>query len=214
MAFRKEIFQKLREKHKSTPKSILEKVADHLEKRIEDESEIETAVEDADGLITGFATLFQSEGDRRAAAALKGAKPGDEEGEKDNPANLETGKDDKDTPAWAKALIESNKALNEKIMAIEQGKTIDNRKQSLIKKLEGVDELFSKTTLKNFDKMNFDSEEEFEKFLEEVENDSAEFTQNLSDKGLGSISRPLLGGSLSSKEASKEEVDSILEKII
>jgi len=213
MAFRKEIFQKLRAKHKNVPKAILDKVADHLEKGVTEDTEVDDTVEDADSLVTGFATLFQSEGDRRAAEAAKGVNPsGKKEGEKDDddPANPQPGKDDKDTPAWAKTLIETNQALSTRLEKIEQGKTIDSRKQALEEKLKGVDEKFSTQTLKYFSKMKFDSEEEFEAFLEDVETDAAGYEQNLSDKSLGQQTKPLNGNKKTTKEASEADINAAI----
>lgn len=213
MAFRKEIFQKLRAKHKNVPKSILDKVADHLEKGVTEETEVDETVEDADNLVTGFATLFQSEGDRRAAEAAKGVNPSGKPEEKkddDDPANPQPGKDDKDTPAWAKTLIEQNQALTTRLEKIEQGKTVDLRKKALETKLEGVDEKFGALTLKNFARMKFDTEEEFEQYLEDVETDAADYGQNLSDKSLSQQTRPKSGNTQTTKEASAADITAAL----
>jgi len=80
-------------------------------------------------------------------------------------------------------------------------------------KLKGVDEKFSAQTLKNFGRMKFDTDEEFETFLEEIESDAAAFTQNLSDKSLSQQRKPL-SGQKTEAEASKAEVDAVLDKII
>jgi len=213
MAFRKEIFQKLRAKHKNVPKSILDKVADHLEKGVTEETEVDDTVEDADSLVTGFATLFQSEGDRRAAEAAKGVNPsGKKEGEKDDedPANPQPGKDDKETPAWAKLQNELITKLVGKVEALEQGKTVDLRKKALETKLEGVDEKFVALTLKNFARMKFDTEEEFKQFLEDVETDAADYGQNLSDKSLSQQTRPKSGNTQTTKEASAADITAAL----
>ncbi|RZJ88737.1 MAG: hypothetical protein EOO20_12865 [Chryseobacterium sp.] len=212
MAFRKEIFQKLKVKHKNVPKSILDKAADYIEKGVTEETEVDDAVEDADGLVTGFFTLFQSEGDRRAELALKGVKPDADKGKEDDedPNSPKPGKDDKETPAWAKALIESNKTLTDRLAAIEQGKTVDLRKQALETKLEGVDEKFSTLTIKNFARMKFDTPEEFEAFLEEVETDAADYGQNLSDKGLSQQTKPKSANVQTGKEASEADISAAI----
>ncbi|WP_231464697.1 hypothetical protein [Pedobacter sp. Leaf132] len=214
MAFRKEIFQKLRVKHKNVSKSILDKAADYIEKGVNEETEVDDAVEDAEGLVTGFFSIFQSEGDRRASEAAKGVNPDGkkDEGKKDDddPANPQPGKDDKETPAWAKQLIESNKTLTDRLAAIEQGKTVDSRKQALETKLKGVDEKFSAQTLKNFGRMKFDTDEEFERFLEEIETDAAEFTQNLSDKSLSQQTKPKSANAKVGKEASDADINAAI----
>jgi len=212
MAFRKEIFQKLKAKHKNVPKSILDKAADHIEKGVNEETEVEDAVEDAEGLVTGFFTLFQSEGDRRAELALKGVKPDAEKGKEDDedPNSPKPGKDDKETPAWAKALIESNKQVTDRLNAIEQGKTVDQRKQALETKLQGVDEKFSALTLKAFSRMKFDTPEEFDAFLEEVEADAADYGQNLSDKSLSQQTKPKSANTKATKEASEADISAAI----
>ena len=62
--------------------------------------------------------------------------------------------------------------------------------------------------------MKFETDEEFEEFLSEVESDAADFAQNLSDQSLGSIKPPIVPKGKAGKEASKEEVDSVLNQII
>ncbi|WP_131535467.1 hypothetical protein [Pedobacter nototheniae] len=211
MAFRKEIFQGLKAKHKNVPKSILDKAADFLEKGVTEETQVEDTVENAEDLVTGFATLFQSEGDRRAADALKGVKPDANKGNEDKDPNTpEPGKDDKETPAWAKALIESNKTLTDRLAAIEQGKTVDLRKQALETKLQGVDEKFSKQTMKNFSRMKFDTDEDFNSFLEEVETDAADYGQNLSDKSLSQQTKPKSANIKTGKEASEADISAAI----
>jgi hypothetical protein len=216
MAFRKEIFLALKKKYPNAPKTVLDKVTDHVEKDVPEDGDFETAAENAGGLVATFTEVLQSETDRRVAEALKkkGVKP-DAKDEDEDPANPVTGKDDKDTPAWAKQQNELISKLMSKVESLEQGKTIDLRKQTLEEKLKGVDnEIFKNQTLKNFARMKFETDEEFDTYLEEIEADGAEFVQNLSNQSLGSQTKPFSGNQKTGKEASKEEVATVINDIM
>ena len=140
---------------------------------------------------------------------MKGVKP-DAKKEGDEVETPESGKDDKETPAWAKALIESNKQVTDRLNAIEQGKTVDLRKKALETKLEGVDDKFSALTLKAFARMKFETQEEFDSFLEEVETDAADYGQNLSDKSLSQQTKPKSANTKVTKEASEADISSAI----
>lgn len=119
-----------------------------------------------------------------------------------------------DTPEWAKALIESNKALQTRLEAIESGKVGDTRKSQLEAKLKDVTPKFKETVLKNFGRMKFDKDEDFDAFLEEVEEDAKEFIQAEANDGLSGVKTPVQGkGGSAKKPASKEEVDAVLNSI-
>ncbi|WP_214228646.1 hypothetical protein [Pedobacter sp. B4-66] len=200
MAYRKEIFAGLRKKHKNTPKVVLDKVADHIETGVNEEDEVEAAVEGADGLVIMISGLVQTEGDKRVEDALKknGIDPKKPktggEVDDDDPNPGETG--DK-APAWAKGMLEMNKTLIAKVEALEQGKTVESRLTRLQDILKDVDdkEVFKIKILKDFKRMSFEKDEDFEEFLTETGTDLEAFNQDLSDKGLSSQTAPLMGES-------------------
>jgi hypothetical protein len=99
-----------------------------------------------------------------------------------------------DMPAWAKALIDQNKALADKIGGFEGTKTKESRLQSLESKLVDVPESFKAQKLKDFSRMSFDTDEAFNEYLTESETDITAFNQELADKGLSGHGKPFMGG--------------------
>ena len=115
-----------------------------------------------------------------------------------------------DTPAWAKALIDQNKALTDRLVAIETGKTVETRLQQLQSLFaeKNLPESFTAQKLKDFKRMNFQSEEEFTEYLTEVDTDITAFSQELADKGLTGQTRPIFG------QPNKDGVSSAVQSFI
>jgi len=109
--------------------------------------------------------------------------------EKKNP-NPPAPKIDDNTPEWAKALIEQNKKLADEVAGIKSGKATDIRRQTLEAKLKDAPEAFKKTVLKNFGRMAFQSDDEFDEFITETETDMTTATQEAANNGLGNFPKP------------------------
>lgn len=126
-----------------------------------------------------------------------------------------------DTPPWMKTFIEaqaaSNKALQDQIAAITGEKVTNTRKEQYAKALEGTSEAFKTKALKDFSKMKFENDEDFNGFLTEATEDAKGFIQEESNSGLGG-DRPNggTGGNTGKgvKEASAAEVDAAVNSII
>lgn len=113
----------------------------------------------------------------------------------DDPGKKSKGNDDDDdAPKWAKDLIAQNKALSEKLQAIESGKTTETRLQQLQSKFKEKElpESFTSNMVKNFKRMSFDSDEAFAEYLTEVETDITAFNQELVTKGLVEQGKPFV----------------------
>lgn len=94
-------------------------VADYLSKTVTEESQIETAISGVEGLLKAFQGDIDTV--RNAKSGLQ--KELDELKKKIENADKDKDKDkDKDIPAWAQALIDSNKTLSEKLSAYEAEK--------------------------------------------------------------------------------------------
>lgn len=216
MAHRDKIFQALRAKHKNVPKQVLDKVADHLEKGVNEENEVETSVDSADGLVSGFSSFLQSETDRRVNEALTKKKTTNEPAGGDDQDD-EPG-DDKDTPAWAKAMMKQNKELADKVTALEAGKTQSARQTRLlngIKGIEGIDEKFYSRIIAG---RTFNDDAEVDAMIESVKTGWIEEQQDRSNRGLGQQSKPASAGIVTTNgkvtPASKEELDKAMSNII
>jgi hypothetical protein len=93
------------------------------------------------------------------------------------------------------ALIKQNveaaiKPLQEEITTFKSGKTLETRRASLEEKLKEAPENFKAKILKDFTRMSFNTDDDFNTYLTETEQDLAALTQELADQGLGQQGRP------------------------
>lgn len=212
------ILAKLKEKYKSLGFSdkAIDAVASYLEQSVKEESQIDESVNAAEPVLKAF----QSDADRRVTDAVKAAE---KKGGQTDPAKPEGGDPKKeepptppaDTPDWAKNLLTQFSALTQEVTALKSGKTADTRKQALETALKDSTDTFKTMTLKAFNRMKFESDDEFNEYLEEVKTDAANAKQAEADNGLGKMGKPIVpGGGDPNKPASKEEVDSVVNKIM
>lgn len=187
-------------KGKGYTKTFIEKMATKFAEKIEDEDGITEYIEDRLDIFNEA----DADGDRRATLAVekeKAKKPAQETTE-DEPEDIPA-----DTPAWAKALIAQNKKLEEKVNSFEQQKTA-----------ESIEQRFrNDERVKNLPPMAFKgripkTEEEFETFATELADDWKDYkvTERFgNDTPPGTNPKNPTG----KKEASKEDIDRIAEKI-
>lgn len=203
-------------------------VADFLLPTVTEESQIEGAINGVEPLLKGF----QGDVDKRVADAiiktkLEVKKDPKEQEKKPAKTSTKTGvapetgeekKDDEQVPAWAKLLIDQNMELKEEVLNMKAGKAAETRKQKLESILENAPESLKTTVLKDFGRMKFDTDEDFETYLTEKKTDCEAFSKELTEKGLGAITKPgglpKPGEGGSAKEASKEEVAAVLNLLI
>lgn len=196
-------------------------VAAFLATTVTEEDKIDEAVSGVEALLKSF----QGDVDKRVSDAVAKAKkeavkepPKEDEKDKTkDPEKVESKKDD--VPEWAKVLIESNKTLSEKLAKFEGENQSKTRKQLLNEKLEGVPDIFKNATLRGFGKMKFDSDDEFNEYLNEVAIDAENARKELSESGISSIganaSKGVKPGAITTKvkEATDEEIDQIFGKL-
>ena len=96
---------------------------------------------------------------------------------------------DEQVPAWAQALITQNKALQTEILGLKSERENDGRRSKL-KALLKDKGTFGKTVLKNFDKMKFENESEFDDFYDGIVEDLAAIDQERANEGLGKLGAP------------------------
>lgn len=111
-------------------------------------------------------------------------------------------------PAWAQALITQNKALQTEILGLKSERENDGRRSKL-KALLKDKGTFGKTVLKNFDKMKFENESEFDDFYDGVVEDLAAIDQERANEGLGKLGAPA-----AQRKPKKEEVEVIKDNEI
>lgn len=127
----------------------------------------------------------------------------------DDPDKKSKGNDDDETPKWAKDLIAQNKALSEKLQAIESGKTTETRLQQLQGKFKdkNLPESLTSKMVKDFKRMNFETDEAFAEYLTEVESDITAFNQELVTKGLVEQGKPFV------PKGGQDDADAFIETL-
>jgi hypothetical protein len=212
---KEKIFAALKTKFVGVSEAILSRVADKLAKTVTKEDEVATAVEGVT-----FQNVLESYGDSRATEATQssvinyekkhglkdGLKVTGGEPKKEEPK--EGGEET--TPAWAKVLIDSNKALTEKVNAMEGDTITKSRKQQLeaiVGKLpESLRKPYARISL------NDKSEEEFTALIAEVTTEVEGLSTELGAKSTV-FNRPLGGGAADTKEPSAEEVEEVVSQM-
>lgn len=222
MNYKQLILKQLKTKAKAFgfSKKELESVADTISDNLDlkedaSEEDVNAAIESSVDAVLPFLKVSQSAANR-AIQAFRDAHPvdddndDDEEGEGDEPDpkpshkksakkgnKAQTTSDDDDTPAWAKRLFA-------RIEKIEGESTADKR----LSQLEGLLKdtgTFGSRTIKAFKRMKFDTDEEFEDYLDEVKSDLEELNQERANDGLSKLgSVPNTGGK--KKVEDEEEV--------
>lgn len=208
----KKILEALTEKYTGVKESILRRVAAKLAKTIENEDDIATAVGGA------FADVLEAYGDQRATDAQKTAVANYERkyNLKDGKA-VDGGKPDEepepipadDTPAWAKALIEANKSLKERLDAMDGEK----RSQSRRSIIDGILEPLTATQRKPYNHMRLEdlSEDDFSALQETIKSEVDELVneQNARSTVFG---RPAQTGKQpNNQQATDAEVDAVVK---
>lgn len=209
----KKILDALTEKYSGVKESILRRVATKLAKTVTEEDDITTAVEGA------FADVLEAYGDQRATDAQKTAVANYERkhGLKDGKA-VDGGKPDNDepepipaddTPEWAKALIEANKSLKERLDAMDGEK----RSQSRRSIIDGILEPLTDIQRKPYKHMRLEdmSEDDFTALQETIKGEVEEMVneQNARSTVFG---RPAqLGKQQNSQQATEKEVDAVVK---
>jgi len=192
-----------------------EGVAEYLATTVTEEANIETAI----GGVEPMLKAFQSETDKLRGenatlkTQLETAKK--METKPDETDNRDVGDKGDDTPKWAKKMFEGFEAVQKKLEAYEADKVTGSRKNRLDEKLKDVPESLKTMIAKNFGKMKFDSDGDFDDYLTEVSAQVEEFAKEVkidgvAGNGKSSKGKPPEGNP---KEATKEESEVVVEKI-
>lgn len=113
------------------------------------------------------------------------------------------------------AISEAVKPLQERLAGFEKGNVAKSRLQQLNEKLSACnDEAFKAKALKDFSRMNFETDDDFTEYLTDTETDVAAVNQNMSDLGITSQGKPIVpSGANTGKEASEAEISAVMDKI-
>ncbi|CAI9673392.1 MULTISPECIES: hypothetical protein [Elizabethkingia] len=180
--------------------TILKVTAETLAKTVEKEEDIETAVAGVEGQMK----IYQSFADQNRTLQteitnLKKAGEGKSE-EKKEEEKKETGGEE--VPAWAKAIIDSNKAILEKQNQLDAEKVNKTNAEKLVSKLKelGVNESFYSLHLGK----TFEKEDEIESFANSIKEAEDKYLQDTSNEKLKSKDVPLFGQTTKEGEVSPD----------
>lgn len=87
-------------------------------------------------------------------------------------------------PEWAKALIDQNKALADKLNGYEADKAKTSRLDMLKKSISDAPDFFQKPFLGSFEKTNFADDNEFNEYLAGVKASKEDFFQTAKEQNL------------------------------
>lgn len=158
-------------------------------------------------------------GQQQAQRVIKAKKPaptttGDEEDDEDDdtppatPPKQKKTKGNDDEPSWFKTFREQQEV---RMAALEGDKVISTRKAKLETLLKDAGD-FGKRELKRFSRMKFDSDEAFEEYISEVEEDLEDHTQEEGNEVLSTVTKPVGGSGNKGKPeiATDAEIDALV----
>lgn len=186
------ILEFLKNKYKTLGFSdkAFEGVAEFLAHTITKEEDIEAGAANVENLLKGL----QGDIDKRVTDAITKTKndfkkSDDKKPDDDNKKDVA---DDKDTPPWAKALIESNKELQKRVELFEKKDKTTSHLSVIQKKLTEakVPESYYNTLLEGKE-LNDDAE--VDALATKIVTSWTTVKQSFADEGLGLHEKPLLG---------------------
>lgn len=129
--------------------------------------------------------------------------------ESDDPNARQDGlnqEEEEKVPAWAQAIITQQKAIQTELTGLKSERETDGRRSKLKALLKDTG-TFGKSTLKNFDKIKFENETDFEEFYDGVVEDLATLNQERANAGLAKLgATAATSGNKKEKEDDKPEV--------
>lgn len=185
---KKEIFEALKAKFMGVSDNILDRIAAKLAKTVTTHEQVASAVEGVT-----VQQVIESYGDSRATEAAQTAvsnyesKHGLKDGKSVQKAVSEIDSDENNNggekiPAWAQAIIESNKTLSEQMRTMQGEKLTASRREQLSKIISTL----TPSIRKAYERTPVDtlSDEEFETLKGEISSEAAEIARETTAKGV------------------------------
>lgn len=116
--------------------------------------------------------------------------------------------------AMLKAMKDEISAQRDEIASLKAEKVADTRKERLAKILD-AESAFGKSTLKSFDRLKFENDEDFDNYLTEIEEVAKSIKQVDNDEKLDSMRSKPSGGAKKDpkKEATDAEIQALVDKM-
>jgi len=125
----------------------------------------------------------------RVIQNYKNNKSNDDDNDEDEAGEGKSNKPSEEAdkiPAWAQALIAQNKAIQTELVGLKSERVSDGRRAKLQALLKDTG-VFGKNVLKNFDRMSFENESEFDDFYDGVTEDLSAINQERANAGLAKL---------------------------
>lgn len=202
--------------------SVAAHIADNLKL---DENASEEDVEDAVDAAVSDCIPFLKYGQSMATRVINDSKLKDDHDDDDDdddddnnqkpspkksPKTTSTPKDE--TPAWVKELQKSVETLANQVETMKGEKVTTGRKERLSKLLADTG-TYGEAALKNFERMSFKDDDDFDDYFTSVEEDLAKFKQQMADSGLAHLTNPPTPKQDKPKGEDKVFTDEQLEEI-
>lgn len=204
-------------------KDGLTQLASSLALQAATEEDVQALVDKIDQTkVTEFIRDYRSGVDKEIATATKTTEENLKEkfdfvekggGATSSTTNTEGDDKGKDTPEWAKAIIEQNKKLADELLNLKGEKTASTRSSRFNELIKNIPEKQKAIFLKSFNKMTFKDDEDFTSYLEELKPEVEAIVSDEESRG-ATFGRPLGGNKSWNKEASETECDEIAKRII
>lgn len=182
----------------------VEAIAKRLEGKVKDEAELESKLVTLDEALP-FADIAK-EDDRLRSLEAEAKKKTDTKLEETKVEEVKKDEENKDT-----AVLDALKALTETVQALKVEKVVGDRKSTILSKLKDADESYSSKVLRDFGRMNFATDEDFEAYLDDVEKDFTTHVQSTAESKLGN-DRPFIG--IGAEKLKDDEVSPAMKAII
>lgn len=116
--------------------------------------------------------------------------------------------------ALIKAMKDEITALREETASFKADKVAESRKQRLAKIID-VESVFGKSTLSTFDRLKFDTDDDFDNYLGEVEEVAKSLKMDANSKKLDTLGKKGDGGVKKTKDnlATDQEIDALVDKM-
>lgn len=228
MNLRKFILDALKKKFEGVDEKVLNRIARNAAKTVKSEDEATQFVEDytiqqvidsySDSRVTESISSYEKkhglkdgkpattdddpdevEGNKDPDKDKKGKKEDDDPDEDGKGKGKKGNKEGDDMPSWARALIDGQTRLNERLDGIEKGKAADARKSKFMEVIKDAPEKFRERAEKKFARYTFKDDEDFEEYLEDLAEEVEELSTTEQTKG-GIVTPPKGGNKGGGKE--------------
>ena len=125
----------------------------------------------------------------RVIQNYKNSKSNDDDNDDDKAGERKSNKPSEEAdkiPTWAQAIIAQNKAIQTELVGLKSERVSDGRRAKLQALLKDTG-VFGKNVLKNFDRMSFENESEFDDFYDGVTEDLSALNQERANAGLAKL---------------------------